>query len=63
MNGNESESPGNRLGKIDARQAFAGSACRRSRGTLCHDYYYKAHPELTLTRSVRLNYDHPQAFD
>ena len=23
--------------------------------TLCHDYYYKAHPELT--------YDHPQAFD
>lgn len=31
--------------------------------TLCHDYYYKAHPELTYEERTRLNYDHPQAFD
>ena len=31
--------------------------------TLCHDYYYKAHPELTCEERTRLNYDHPQAFD
>lgn len=31
--------------------------------TLCHDYYYKAHPELLFEERVKLNYDHPQAFD
>ena len=31
--------------------------------TLCHDYYYKAHPELTYDERTKLNYDHPQAFD
>ena len=31
--------------------------------TLCHDYYYKAHPELTHEERTKLNYDHPQAFD
>ena len=31
--------------------------------TLCHDYYYKAHPELSYEERTSLNYDHPQAFD
>ena len=31
--------------------------------TLCHDYYYKAHPELTYEERTKLNYAHPQAFD
>ena len=31
--------------------------------TLCHDYYNKAHPELTYEQRTQLNYDHPQAFD
>lgn len=31
--------------------------------TLCHDFYYKAHPELTYEERTGLNYDHPQAFD
>ena len=31
--------------------------------TLCHDYYYKAHTELTYEERTKLNYDHPQAFD
>jgi uridine kinase len=31
--------------------------------TLCHDYYYKAHPELTPKERTTLNYDHPAAFD
>jgi uridine kinase len=31
--------------------------------TLCHDYYYKAHPELTYEERSKLNYDHPQSFD
>ena len=30
--------------------------------TLCHDYYYKAHPELTYEERTTTNYDHPQAF-
>ena len=25
--------------------------------TLCHDYYYKAHPELTDEERTKLNYD------
>lgn len=31
--------------------------------TLCHDYYYKAHPELNYEERTKLNYDHPQSFD
>lgn len=31
--------------------------------TLCHDFYYKAHNELTYEERTKLNYDHPQAFD
>ncbi len=31
--------------------------------TLCHDYYYKSHPELTYEERTKLNYDHPAAFD
>ena len=31
--------------------------------TLCHDYYYKAHQELSYEERTKLNYDHPQAFD
>lgn len=31
--------------------------------TLCHDYYYKAHNDLPLEARVKLNYDHPSAFD
>lgn len=30
---------------------------------LSHDYYYKAHPELTYEERAKLNYDHPQSFD
>ncbi|MFI3324409.1 MAG: uridine kinase [Rikenellaceae bacterium] len=31
--------------------------------TICHDYYYKAHPELSYEERTKLNYDHPQSFD
>ena len=31
--------------------------------TICHDFYYKAHPELTYEELTKLNYDHPEAFD
>ncbi len=41
------------------QEAFAGDDV----ATLCHDYYYKAHPELTYEERTQLNYDHPQAFD
>lgn len=41
------------------QEAFIGDDV----ATLCHDYYYKAHPELTYEERTRLNYDHPQAFD
>ena len=41
------------------QEAFAGDDV----ATLCHDYYYKAHPELTYEERTGLNYDHPQAFD
>ena len=37
--------------------------CNDDVATLCHDYYYKAHPELTYEERTKLNYDHPQAFD
>ncbi len=31
--------------------------------TLCHDYYYKAYPNLTYEERTKLNYDHPRSFD
>ena len=31
--------------------------------TICHDFYYKAHPELSYDERTKLNYDHPAAFD
>lgn len=31
--------------------------------TLCHDFYYKAHDELSFEERTQLNYDHPNAFD
>ena len=30
---------------------------------ICHDWYYKAHDELTYEERTRINYDHPSAFD
>ena len=41
------------------QEAFAGDDV----ATLCHDYYYKAHDDLTYEERTKLNYDHPQAFD
>ncbi len=41
------------------REAFEGDDVV----TLCHDFYYKAHNELTYEERTKLNYDHPQAFD
>lgn len=41
------------------QDAFAGDEV----ATLCHDYYYKAYPNLTYEERTKLNYDHPQAFD
>ncbi|MCH5331204.1 MAG: uridine kinase [Alistipes sp.] len=41
------------------QEAFIGDEV----STICHDYYYKAHPELTYEERTQLNYDHPQAFD
>lgn len=31
--------------------------------TLCHDFYYKAHNDLSFEERTKLNYDHPDAFD
>ncbi len=31
--------------------------------TLCHDYYYKSHSDLSFEERIKLNYDHPQSFD
>jgi len=31
--------------------------------TLCHDFYYKAHDDLSLEERSKLNYDHPHSFD
>lgn len=41
------------------QEAFVGSDVV----TICHDYYYKAYPNLTYEERTKLNYDHPQAFD
>ena len=31
--------------------------------TLSHDFYYKAHDDLSFEERRKLNYDHPQSFD
>ncbi len=31
--------------------------------TLCHDYYYLPHDDLTLDERKKLNYDHPNSFE
>ena len=31
--------------------------------TLCHDYYYKEHSDMSYEQRTQHNYDHPQAFD
>ena len=41
------------------QEAFRGDDV----ATICHDFYYKAHPELTYEERTKLNYDHPDAFD
>ena len=41
------------------QEAFKGDDV----ATICHDFYYKAHPELTYEERTQLNYDHPEAFD
>ena len=41
------------------QEAFAADEV----ATICHDYYYKAHPELSYEERTLLNYDHPQSFD
>ena len=41
------------------QEAFAGEDV----ATLCHDYYYKEHTDLSYEQRTQLNYDHPQAFD
>lgn len=41
------------------QEAFADSDV----STLCHDFYYKEHSEMSHEERTRLNYDHPQAFD
>ncbi|MCI5707825.1 MAG: uridine kinase [Odoribacter sp.] len=41
------------------QEAFKGESVI----TICHDYYYKAHDELSYEERTQLNYDHPSAFD
>ena len=41
------------------QEAFADESVT----TLCHDFYYKAHDELSLEERSQLNYDHPHSFD
>ena len=41
------------------QEAFEGESVI----TLCHDYYYKAHDDLSFEERTKLNYDHPGAFD
>ena len=41
------------------QEAFKGDDV----ATICHDFYYKAHPELSYDERTKLNYDHPDAFD
>ena len=41
------------------QEAFEGESVI----THCHDYYYKAHDDLSFEERTKLNYDHPGAFD
>ena len=50
-------------GKSTLVKRLQEAFCNDDVATLCHDYYYKAHPELTYEERTKLNYDHPQAFD
>uniref|UniRef100_UPI0040562A42 uridine kinase n=1 Tax=Alistipes sp. TaxID=1872444 RepID=UPI0040562A42 len=50
-------------GKSTLVKRLQEAFCEEDVATLCHDYYYKAHPELTYEERTKLNYDHPQAFD
>lgn len=38
-------------------------ACKDSVELLSHDFYYLSHDELPFEERVKLNYDHPNAFD
>ncbi len=50
-------------GKSTLVKCLKEAFCTGDVGTICHDYYYKARPELTFEERTKLNYDHPQAFD
>ena len=50
-------------GKSTLVKRLQEAFCEEDVATLCHDFYYKAPPELTYEERTRLNYDHPQAFD
>lgn len=50
-------------GKSTLVKRLQEAFCEEDVATLCHDFYYKAHPELTYEERTKLNYDHPQAFD
>ncbi len=50
-------------GKSTLVKRLQEAFCNDDVATLCHDYYYKAHPELTFDERTKLNYDHPAAFD
>lgn len=50
-------------GKSTLVKRLQEAFCNDDVATLCHDYYYKAHPELTYEERTKLNYDHPAAFD
>ena len=50
-------------GKSTLVKRLQDAFCNDDVATLCHDFYYKAHPELTYEERTKLNYDHPAAFD
>ena len=50
-------------GKSTLVKRLQEAFCNEDVVTICHDFYYKAHPELTYEERTRLNYDHPDAFD
>ncbi|MBR2368253.1 MAG: uridine kinase [Alistipes sp.] len=50
-------------GKSTLVKQLQEAFCDDDVATLCHDYYYKAHSELSYEERTKLNYDHPAAFD
>ncbi len=50
-------------GKSTLVKCLKDAFCTEDVATICHDYYYKAHPELSYEERTKLNYDHPQSFD